>query len=411
MIEFIRRENRNNVILFVHGFTGGKDTWKHPVEGYFHDQLLKHEFVGENFDVATFEYYTTLTNLFPAVNSVAQRVLSLFKNIQPKAKKNVSVEEISDLLNTRIRFDLDSYENIVVVAHSMGGLVTKACILKDLESGRISKIKLFLSLAVPHLGADLAIYGKLISSNKQIRDLAPLSDLCPTMTNAWMRHSIKPEIKYFCGAYDDVVNHNSAVGSDNNPQDIITCDDGHLSICKPEGPRSIAILATLKFLEEFTKNNMPGGALALQRLKDPTQYNDEVFVLKLLLADVHNANVTHSKEHFLNAEYARKLFSSTADQNKLKTLYEKIRTIYQNCYGQHVANADKSSTTLVSAVHEKIIAEDAGYLKATLPMLQGLHKMGMLHQLANDLGDTVWWSENQSQQALEHVRQKLAAGK
>lgn len=410
MIKFIKRENRNNVILFVHGFTGGLDTWKHPTEGYFHDQLLQHEFVGENFDVAAFEYYTTLTNLFPAANSVAERVLSIFKNIQPKAKKNVSVEEISDLLSTRIRFDLENYENIVVVAHSMGGLVTKSCILKNLDSGRISKIKLFLSLAVPHLGADLATYGKLISSNKQIRDLAPLSDLCPAMTNAWVKHSIKPEIKYFYGSYDDVVNQNSAVGADNNPQDIIACDDGHLTICRPEGPRSIAILATLKFLKEFAQNNMPGGALARQQLSDPSQYNDEVFVCKLLLADVHNAIVRHSKEHFLNAEYARKLFSSAADQNKLKTLYGKIRTIYQNCYEHHVANSEKSSTTLVSAVHQKVILEDAGYLKVALPMLQGLHKMGMLHQLANDLGDTIWWSENQSQQALESVRQKLESG-
>lgn len=407
MIEFIRRENNNNVILFVHGFTGGRDTWRHPTEGYFHDQLLKHEFVGENFDVAIFEFFTTLTNLFPAANSVAERVLSIFKNIQPKAKKNVSVEGISDLLSTRIRFDLDNYENIVVVAHSMGGLVTKACILKDLDSGRVSKIKLFLSLAVPHLGADLATYGRLISNNKQIRDLAPLSDLCPAMTNAWVKHSIKPEIKYYYGSYDDVVNQNSAVGADNNPQDVIACDDGHLTICKPEGPRSIAILATLKFLQEFSQNSMLGGTLAHQRLKDPSQYNDEVFVLKLLLADVHNASVMHSKEHFLNAEYARKLFSSTADQDKLRALYQKIRTIYQNCYGQHVENSGRSSTTLVSAVHQKIIAEDAGYLKVALPMLQGLHKMGMLHQLANDLGDTIWWSEDQSQQALESVRQKL----
>lgn len=148
----------------------------------------------------------------------------------------------------------------------------------------------------------------------------------------------------------------------------------------------------------------------LQRLNNPSQYNDEVFVLKLLLADVHNASIMHSKEHFLNAEYARKLFSSVADQSKLRNLYEKIRTIYQNFYEHHVANSERSSTTLVGAVHQKIIAEDAAYLKVALPMLQGLHKLGMLHQLANDLGDTVWWSENQSQQALESVRKKLDSG-
>jgi hypothetical protein len=407
VIDFFKRNNRSSVILFIHGFTGGKDTWKPSSEGYFYEQLFKHDFIEENFDIAVFEYYTTLTNLFPSVNSIAERISSLFKNLKPKSKKNVSIEEISDLLRTRIRFDLQDYENIIVIAHSMGGLVAKSCILKELEDGRVSKIKLFISLAVPHLGADLATFGKLITNNKQIRDLAPLSDLCPTMTDTWVKHSFKPEIKYFYGSYDEVVNQKSAVGADNNTQDIIACDDDHLSISKPNGPRSIAILATLNFLEEFSKSNMPGGALKVQRLEDPSQYKDEIFVLKLLLADVHNSSITHSKEHFLNAEYARKLFSSSADQNKLQILYEKIRTIYQNCYGQHVGSTERNSTTLVAAVHQKIISEDAGYLKAALPMLQGLHKMGMLHQLANDLGDTIWWNENQSQEALENLRQKL----
>jgi hypothetical protein len=229
------------------------------------------------------------------------------------------------------------------------------------------------------------------------------------MTDAWVKHSLKPEIKYFYGTYDSVVTKNSAIGADNKNQDIIACDDDHLSICKPDGPRSMTVLATLNFLKDFSKQSVLRNGLGVQRLNDPSQYRDEVFVLKLLLADVHNASINHSKEHFLNAEYARKLFSSSADQDKLRILYERIRTIYQNCYEQHVAESERKSSTLVSAVHQKIISEDSAYLKSALPMLQGLHKMGMLHQLANDLGDTIWWSENQSCEALENVRQKIEA--
>jgi hypothetical protein len=407
MIEFIKNNKRDTVILFVHGFTGGKETWKNSDHGYFFDQLSQFPSIEENFDIATFEYFTKLSSLFVDINSTIGRLKSLFTKIQTKSKKNVSIEEISALLGSQIRFKLAAYDNIIVVAHSMGGLITKACILNDLRQGQPSKIKLFISLAVPHLGANLATYGKHLSNNKQINDLAPLSDLCPTMNNEWVKYNLKPEIKYFYGTYDDIVTKESAIGTDNLPQDTIACDDDHLSICKPGGVDSIAVTATKQFLDNFVQQRKLESGLAAKRLVDPSQYKDEAFVLKLMLADVHNAAVKNSKEHFLNAEYARKLFSSAADQEKLRLLYDKIRTLYQNCYESFVSSKGGDSTLLVTAVHQKIVSEDANYLKTALPMLQGLHKMGMLHQIANDLQNDVWWSENQSIEALEALKVEL----
>lgn len=407
MIEFIKKNQCDNVILFIHGFTGGKETWKNAEHGYFFDQLLSIEEIAANFDVATFEYFTKLTSIFADADSVVGRIKSLFKTIQPKAKKNISVEEISELLKTRIRFDLASYRNVVIVAHSMGGLVAKSCVLKDLEQGLTSKVKMILSFAVPHLGADLATYGKLLTNHRQINDLAPLSELCPALNDEWVKYSIKPVIKYFYGTYDRVVTKNSAIGTDNIAQDIIACDDDHLSIVKPSGSTSIAITATSHFITDFFNSQPTESSLAVKKLASPTQYNDEVFVLKLILADVHNATIKHSKEHFLNAEYARKLFSSTADQEKLHGLYEKIRTLYQNCYGTHAGTNGSNSTLLVNDVHQKIISEDAGYLKTALPLLQGLHKLGMLHQLANDLNNDIWWSENQSIESIDALKLEL----
>ncbi|WP_162244388.1 ABC-three component system protein [Burkholderia sp. Leaf177] len=406
MIEFIKNNKRDTLILFVHGFTGGKETWMNTQHGYFFDQLSQFPSIEENFDIATFEYFTKLSSLFVEFNSNIGRLKSLFTNIQTKSKKNISIEDISALLSTQIRFALAAYDNIIVVAHSMGGLVTKACILNDLRQGQPSKIKLFISLAVPHLGANLATYGKLLSNNKQINDLAPLSELCPTMNNEWVKYNLKPGIKYFYGMYDDIVTKESAIGTDNLPQDTIACNDDHLSISRPGGVSSIAITAIKQFLDNFLHQRELEAGLTPKRLVDPSQYRDETFVLKLMLADVHNAAVKHSKEHFLNAEYARKLFSSAADQERLRTIYDRIRTLYQNCYENFVSRGG-DSTLLVNEVHQKIVLEDANYLKTAFPMLQGLHKMGMLHQIANDLQDDVWWSENQSIEALETLKVQL----
>ena len=407
MIEFVHKNNHENVVLFIHGFTGGTDTWKHPEHGYFFDQLLENETIRENFDLASFEYYTRLTNLFAGVDSGVGRLLSLFKTIQPKSKKNISVEEISEMLRTRIRFDLADYRNVIIVAHSMGGLVAKAAIIKDLQKNYQTKVSLVISLAVPHLGANLATYGKLLSNNKQIEDLAPLSELCPALNSEWINFSIKPEIKYFYGAYDSIVVKDSAVGMEVGERDVVVCDEDHLSISKPAGPASLVITATATFLKDFLKSNSAGNPLPVRRLDNPDQYNDEIFVLKLILADVHNATVKQSKEHFLNAEYARKLFSSAADQEKLRVLYDKVRTVYQNSYSKHLGESGANSTKFVAEVHQKIVSEDANYLKSALPLIHGLHKIGMLHQLANDLQDDIWWGEDQSLEALESLKQAL----
>lgn len=402
MIEFIRKSGQKDIILFVHGFTGGKETWKHPTAGYFYDQLANNQYVHENFDVAQFEYYTKLLDLFPAINSIRQTITSLFKSILPKSEKNISVEEISNLLRSRIRFDLSEYHNIIVIAHSMGGLITKSCILRDLSEGKISKIRLFISLAVPHLGADLATYGKLLSNNRQIADLAPLSELCPQLNDEWVKQPVKPDVKYFRGAYDSIVSKNSAVATDSIEQDIIDCDENHESICKPS-PGGLVLSATIKFLVDFKSASTP---FEVQKIADPDQYKDEIFVLKLMLADVHDASIRNSKEFFLNAEYVRKLLSSAVDQEKLKNLYGRIRTLYQNSYEAHVGESKGTSTTLVADIHGRIIREDAAFLKVAFPMLQALHKMGMLHQLANDLGNDVWWSEERSHAALTKIREK-----
>lgn len=405
MIEFIKRSGHKDIILFVHGFTGGKETWKHPTAGYFYDQLIDTQYVRDNFDVAQFEYYTKLLDLFPAINSARQKITSLFKSVLPKSEKNISIAEISSLLRSRIRFDLSEYQNIIVIAHSMGGLVTKSCILRDLTEGRINKIRLFISLAVPHLGADLATYGRLLSNNRQIADLAPLGELCPQLNDEWVKQPVKPEVKYFRGAYDSIVSKNSAVATDSIAQDIIDCDENHESICKPD-LGGLVIAATIKFLKDFKSTNAP---LEVQKITDPNQYRDEIFVLKLMLADVHDASIRHSKEFFLNAEYVRKLLSSAADQEKLKDLYGRIRTLYQNSYEAHVGEGKKTSTTLVADIHGRILQEDAAFLKIAFPMLQALHKMGMLHQLANDLGNDIWWSEERSHAALTKIREKAGS--
>ena len=72
----------------------GKILGKQKSAAYFFDQLLQFEAIKNNFDIATFEYFTKLSSLFADVNSNIGRLSSLFKAIRPKSKK-ISVSKKS----------------------------------------------------------------------------------------------------------------------------------------------------------------------------------------------------------------------------------------------------------------------------------------------------------------------------
>lgn len=406
MLDYVIQNERNNLILFIHGFNGSKETWKNSASAKsFPELLAEEELINEHFDIAHFEYFTTLIGIYASIKSKIAQLKTLFK-ITAKSQKNISVDEIANTLRTTIRYSLKSYDSIVVVAHSMGGLVAKACILKDIDEFKPSKIKLFISLAVPHSGSETATLGKLISKHVQINDLSPLSELSISLNKKWVKaDNGRPITKYFYGTHDEIVDKKSAVAIDQLEQDEIACDEDHLSISKPAGNTNLVYKATLEIIKEFLTGETGELDLSIKPLESETQYDDEYFVLKLILADIHKSTITNAKEHFLNAEYARKLFCSQSDQKKLKKLYSNIKSLYQDSYSKYLSGKIQNPEGLVADVHEKIIEQDSKYLQTMLLLIDGYHKKGMLHQLANDLDESIWWSEDQAEDKLKKLKE------
>ena len=132
MIEFVSSNKKKDLILFIHGFTGDASTWMNPVYGSFPELLLKDPEINVKFDIAHFVYHTKLLNLFSNASNASKLMKKFFSFSHEKLKKNISIDEISNLLRTELRFKLQSYDNIIVIAHSMGGLVAKSCIVKDI---------------------------------------------------------------------------------------------------------------------------------------------------------------------------------------------------------------------------------------------------------------------------------------
>lgn len=409
MIEFVTKSDNKNLILFVHGFTGGEDTWEHPDFGSFPVLLLADQKVAEKYDVAHFLYFTKLLNSFAKISNVSKIIKNFFKMSHGKLQSNISIEEIANLLRTEIRFTLQQYENIIVIAHSMGGLVTKSFIIKDIQENIPSKVKLFVSLAVPHLGADLATYGNLFSNNLQIEDLKPLNSFIHEINDAWLKTSIRPVTKYFYGVHDAVVIKTSAAPMSNEKSDIISVDENHTSISKPEGENSTTLVAVKQIILGYQTEDPGMSHLQHQHLEDSKTYDNELFVLKLIFADIHQPTVRDAKEVFLNAEYIRKKLSSDSDQKRLADLYEKIRTIYKISYTKYLHDGIQNSGLLLADVHENIVKEDKAFLGSLVPYISAIHKQGMLHQLANSKENDIWWSKETNIEILFNGLKELSS--
>lgn len=402
MIEFIsKKSGSSHLILFIHGFTGGEDTWSNGNGSSFPELLSGDDQIAVKYDIAQFTYFTKLTNFYAKVGNTSKLIKKLFSTSHEKLRKNSSIEEISNLLRTEIRVRLEDYDSLIVIAHSMGGLVTKSAIVKDLKEESLSKVKLFISLAVPHQGATLASYGSLISKNIQIEELQPLNKFIYEINDYWLKTNLRPETKYFYGLNDGIVDKTSAVPADKEVSDIISVDEDHSSITKPLTNNETTYLAVRKLITEFTDDDPAITSFQIQSLESGEEYNDELFVLKLLAADIHQSSVRNAKEVFLNAEYIRKIFSSDAEQKRLADLYKRIKKVYQGSYSKYVHDGIPNSGLLLADVHEQILREDKEFLQTLIPFLNAIHKQGMLHQLANNKTESIWWDKNANMEALK----------
>ncbi len=391
-----QREECRNLILFVHGFTGDVEgTWNNVNGESFQKLLLDNSFIKEKFDVASYSYFSTLLELFSVAKEKTRWIKDLIWGRTHKKEKNLNISELANNLSNHLRFTLKQYDNIYIVAHSMGGLVSKCLISDDLKQKGCTKIKLFISLAVPHQGSELSVIGGMISNNLQIDNLNPVNKFVNNLNQRWIDLDAKPVTKYFYGSYDKVVTKYSAVAIDKIEKDIVSVAEDHNSISKPESSMSVVLNATRDFIEE-AHTHMKLDETGYLKLPEDESLDDELFVIKLIVADIACETQEDAKELFFNAEYVSKLFKSRHDKTQLSKLFVNIRQLYKDSYGGYLADDNLNSGQLLAQVHTKITDQDSILLKTLIPTLQAYHKKGMLHQLANDGSNDIWWNKDRN---------------
>jgi len=397
MITWVKNEKKPNAVIFVHGLKGGQETWSFDENISFPSLLADDPQLSDRYDIGCFNYFTTFTTTYGVAKSIFARLFKSRKGI----RTNLPITEIAQLLRTEFEVNLSEYEKVIVIGHSMGGLVSKACILGQLEETQTTPVKGFISLAVPHTGAKIADMGSFLSSNVQLADLSVLSDAVYQLSRDWVNATTPPPTKYIYGAHDKYVDKKSALAIESLKKDSRAVDEDHTSICKPKSQHETIYKAVVKYILEFESDyKIP---LTIKEFKDDKQYDDHFFVLKMIIADVHESIAGNAKGYFFNAEEARKLFTSDHDKKLLGVLYGKVRELYRQEHEYHIANKT-TPDQFVQRVHAKIMSEDGSYLRTLLSELDGVHKKGMIHQLANK-GDTdVVWSSDTSIEDIQAKR-------
>lgn len=404
MLEFIKKsEGTKNLLIFIHGFIGGKSTWvKEEGEMPFIDLILKDNNINSDFNVALFIYDTKLTEFFPKAK--------MFANLLKKKKNTTSlpIEDISKLLATQIQYKCKDYNNIVFIGHSMGGLVAKKFIIDDLNKNTSTKVKMYISLATPHSGSDFATLGKKIIQNSQIQDLTPLGKTISDLNDDWIKCNNLPLRFYGQGLSDQVVPMTSSRSYDSEQQKIIYSNDDHFSIIIPDNNEDIIVTAIIDELKKLLLSESTKVLNTPERFVDAGQFDNEAFVLKLLIADIHMVLVNSSKQAFFNAEFVvRKFRALGIDMNFLISIYEKIKELYSIEFAELLTGKYKTSNELINAIHKKILAEDKNYLNTIFPTIEGLHKYGMLHQLSN-IDENIWWAKENNIKTMMEFEQKIS---
>ncbi|MEK3800608.1 hypothetical protein MHI18_20625 [Peribacillus sp. FSL H8-0477] len=310
-INFIHKDSKNknkNIILFIHGFTGGEETWKATNTISFPEMLSNDEEITANFDVALINYLTELI-YWNSPTIVINSILRSIKRSSKVTNKNVGILDLSLLLKTIINNHCTNYENIIIIAHSMGGVIAKSYILDDLTSNN-PKVKLFLSLAVPHGGVEWANLGKwLFKNNKQIIDLATASPDLSKINNRWVKEfKGHPHTVYFYGQNDRVVSKESAIGIQSEEQEVEYSSDDHFSITKPLSEDSLIYTAVRNNLIEYLCKENEKNELSNNNSKEPN-LTERPFIIVDFNEDViplhypEFYNDINTKENIKNYQY------------------------------------------------------------------------------------------------------------
>lgn len=237
---------KKKCILFIHGIgSNQKETWGDVKKIIAHKKQHTRD---ESYSEIDFKYFDYTSNKSKSIFKLGKDIL---KNILQEEDSNNNtlgqIHSISKKLKGHIdRNIIKKYENIEIIAHSMGGLVATRYLLDEIQNKKKLTVSKILYVCTPFIGssfADMATKIKLNSSEtgEMRTNSLFLKELISDMEKLNFNEKIN-HIYYFGQDDDIIVDYRASVGYDNQ----ITLSGDHSTLL--EEPQ---IEDNFQFLEDF----------------------------------------------------------------------------------------------------------------------------------------------------------------
>lgn len=218
------------VVLFVHGLGGDPDrTWRGNAQTPSLPELVRNDPVlGAEYDVSLYG--------FPSSPFSAPPVAS-----------------IVDGLRTHILHRCAGFDEIALVAHSLGGLIAQKYVVEELTAGRPLRVKKLILYAVPNDGSSLAKVGDLLPwHNRQLNALCRSSDLIEQLTQDWIRLEVTRTVAvtYVTAGQDAAVARDSSRRLWDAADREELPGRGHVDLVKPTDANDLAFVILRSVLDE-----------------------------------------------------------------------------------------------------------------------------------------------------------------
>jgi pimeloyl-ACP methyl ester carboxylesterase len=198
------------LIIFVHGLGGDKSTW-----GDFGHLIESDPDLQDRVDVRYYSYPSSAIRFWPF-------------------KRSMKIQEISLGLKTEITVRYHEYDNILLICHSLGGLVGKYFLCDQIKKNEKLNVKGIVFFATPHTGSVLAaVADRLSLKHHHIKQLRVDADILSLLEEDWDNLSCasKLRVEYIIGGSDVIVTTESGAPRGSNPK--LIPGRGHIDIVKP----------------------------------------------------------------------------------------------------------------------------------------------------------------------------------
>lgn len=160
----------------------------------------------------------------------------------PWSPKCSKIQTLAEGLKTKIETRYPQHTNIILVCHSLGGLIGRKYVLEEVKCNRKRRVLGLLLYAVPNNGAQLASVANQISwRNNQLRQLCKDSDMLRDLNEDWRKLKVDQavQLKYVVAALDRILDEQSAQLMWGNENVEVVADRGHLDIIKPKNSNDL----------------------------------------------------------------------------------------------------------------------------------------------------------------------------